>query len=110
VVQFRSALLVQFISTLDIVALSQFQDRLAIQGRDICELKLIEGLENGEACLDDAFAFRVVLLMVDPGLQQRQEVAFAGLVALGGLLGKAPVVGRDGGESQSFEVRLQEKV
>ena len=42
---------------LDVVALSQLQNGLAVQGRDGRELKFIEGLENGEACLDDAFAF-----------------------------------------------------
>ena len=42
---------------LDVVALSQLQNGLAVQGRDGHELKFIEGLENGEACLDDAFAF-----------------------------------------------------
>ncbi len=77
--------------------MSQLQNRLAVQGRDSRELKLIEGLENGEACLNDAFAFRVGLLMVNFSLQQRQEIAFVGLVALSGFLGKAPVVGRDGG-------------
>ena len=63
---------------LDVIALSQLQDRLAVQGRDVCKLKLIEGLENGEACLEDALPFRVGLLMVDFSLQQRQEIAFVG--------------------------------
>ena len=95
---------------LDVVALGQLQDCLAIQGRDGRELKLIEGLENGEACLDDALAFRVGLLMVNFTLQQRQGIAFVGLVALSGFLGNAPVVGRDGEKPQPLQVRLQEKV
>ncbi len=95
---------------LDVVALSQLQNRLAVQGRDSRELKFIEGLENWEACLDDALAFRVGLLMVNFSLQQRREIAFVGLVALSGFLGKAPVVGRDSGQPQPLQVRLQEKV
>ena len=90
--------------------MSQFQNRLAVQGRDSRELKFIEGLENWEACLDDALAFRVGLLMVDLSLQQRQEIAFVGLVTVSGFLGKAPLVGRDSGEPQPLQVCLQEQV
>jgi hypothetical protein len=91
---------------LDIVALGQFQDGLAIEGRDGRELKLIQGLEHGEVCLDDAFTFRVGFLMVNFSLQQRQEIAFVGLVALSGFMGKATVVGRHGGKPQPLQVRL----
>ena len=57
-------------------------------------MKLIESLENGEAGLDDPLAFRVGLPVVDFGFQQRQEVAFVGLVGEGGFLGKATVGSR----------------
>ena len=52
----------------------------------------------------------LAILMVDLSLQQRQEIAFVGLVALSGFLGNAPVVGRDGEKPQPLQVRLQEKV
>ena len=50
---------------LDVVALSQFQDGLAVQGRDGGELDLVQGLEHGEASLGDALTLRVGLLPVD---------------------------------------------
>ncbi len=52
----------------------------------------------------------LAILMVNFSLQQRQEIALVGLVALSGFLGKAPVVGRDRGKSQPLQIRFQEKV
>ena len=48
--------------------------------------------------------------MVDLRLGQGQEVAFVGLVALGGLLGEAVVVGGDGGQLEPLKVALQQEV
>ncbi len=54
---------------LDVVALSQFQNGLAVQGRDGGELELVQGLEHREASLGDALTLRVGLLPVDFHLQ-----------------------------------------
>ena len=43
----------------DVGALSQLQDCLVVQGRDVGQWKLIECLENWGACLDDALAFEL---------------------------------------------------
>ena len=68
-----------------VVALSELQNGLLVEGGDGCELEGIEGLQGREAGPGDALALGIGLAGVALGLSQSQQIPLTGLVGAGGI-------------------------